>query len=94
MLPWDPQKASSNLSKHGISFDEAATVFRDPEGLDRYDDVHADTEPRYQRLATSVMGRVLLVVYTVRRSRSGHEEKRIISARQASRKERAAYSRP
>ena len=94
MLPWDPQKAISNLSKHGISFDEAATVFRDPEGLDRHDDVHADIEPRYQRLATSVMGRVLLVVYTVRRSRSGHEEKRIISARQASRKERAAYSRP
>ena len=94
MLPWDPQKASSNLSKHGISFEEAATAFLDPQGLGRYDGVHADIEPRYQRLATSVMGRVLLVVYTVRRSGGGHEEKRIISARQASRKERAAYSRP
>jgi hypothetical protein len=94
MLPWDLQKAISNLSKHGISFDESATVFSDPNGLDRYDDGHAAIEPRYQRLATSVLGRVLLVVCTVRRTGGVHEEQRIISARQASRKERGAYFRP
>lgn len=93
MLPWDPQKAASNFSKHGISFDEAITVFVDPNGLDRYDDAHAHVEPRYQRLATSVLGRVLLVAYTIMRNEHGQEEKRIISARQASRNERAAYSR-
>jgi hypothetical protein len=94
MLRWDPQKAASNLAKHGISFDEASTVFQDPDGLGRYDEGHADVEPRHQRVGKSVLGRVLLVVYTMRRTDDDKkEEKRIISARQASRKERAAYSR-
>jgi uncharacterized protein len=92
MFSWDPQKAISNFEKHGVSFEEAATVFADPEGLDWEDMVHSAAEPRYKRLGTSIGRRVLIIVYTVRRSKDGKDTIRIISARHASRKERKAYS--
>lgn len=85
------QKAVSNRAKHGVSFDEASTVFRDPDGLDWQDWQHSRGEPRFKRLGVSNQGRMLLVVYTPRRMRDGNEAIRIISARRASRKERAAY---
>ena len=81
-----------NLNKHGVPFEEAATIFADPDGLDWEDLEHAETEPRWKRLALSAGGRVLLVVYTLRRLRNGIETIRIISARQASKKERKAYA--
>jgi len=81
-----------NLKKHGVPFEEAATIFADPKGLDWEDPEHAETEPRWKRLALSVEGRVLLVVYTLRGLRNGIETIRIISARQASQKERKAYA--
>jgi uncharacterized protein len=89
---WDQRKATSNLKKHGISFEEAATVFADPEALDWKDEEHSQVEGRFKRLGASAMGRILLVVYTMRSLANGHEEARIISARQASRKERKAYA--
>jgi len=57
------------------------------------DTEHSATEPRFKRLGGSVTEKVL-VVYTVRRTRDGRETIRIISARQASRRERQAYARP
>ena len=93
MFSWDAQKAITNFEKHGVSFEEAATIFSDPEGLDWEDLAHATHETRYKRLGTSIGRKVILVVYTVRRSKDGKETIRIISARQASRKERKAYSR-
>jgi uncharacterized DUF497 family protein len=60
--------------------------------LDWEDLEHADAEPRWKRLALSAEGRVLLVVYTLRRLINGIETIRIISARQASQKERKAYA--
>ena len=92
MFSWDAQKAAKNRKKHGIPFEEAATVFADPSGLDWEDLEHAETEPRWKRLALSAEGRVLLVVYTLRRLRNDIETIRIISARQASQKERKAYA--
>jgi uncharacterized DUF497 family protein len=90
MFDWDPEKATANQLKHGVSFEEAATAFLDPEGLDGEDLGHSRGEPRRLRLAKSSKGRVLVIVYTERRR--GHEEiTRIISARQASRKERKSY---
>lgn len=94
MFAWDPAKALANFEKHGIAFDEAATAFADPDGLDWEDREHAHAEQRFKRLARSTMGRVVVVVYTVRTKTDGKEAIRIISARQASRKERQAYSRP
>jgi hypothetical protein len=92
MFSWDARKAIGNRKKHGIPFEEATTIFADPNGLDWEDLEHRETEPRWKRLALSAEGRDLLVVYTVRRLRNGIETIRIISARQASQKERQAYA--
>jgi len=92
MFSWDTQKALINFEKHGVSFEEAATVFADPDGLDWEDMAHSTHETRYKRLGISSEQRIVLIVYTVRRSADGTETIRIISARPASRKEREAYS--
>jgi uncharacterized DUF497 family protein len=90
LFEWDAGKAAVNLVKHGVSFDEAATAFADPLGLDGEDIDHSSREPRRLRLARSLAGRLLVIVYTERRR--GHEEAtRIISARRASRQERSTY---
>jgi uncharacterized DUF497 family protein len=94
VFSWDPQKAILNFQKHGVPFEEAATVFADADGLEWDDPAHSEREPRAKRIGTSITGRVLLVVYTLRRSLDGKETVRIIGARQASRKERQAYTRP
>lgn len=91
MFSWDARKALKNSTKHGVLFEEASTIFSDPDGLDWEDLEHAQAEPRWKRLGFSKEGRVLLVVYTLRRLKNGTETIRIISARQASRKECKAY---
>lgn len=91
MFDWDTIKAISNFEKHGVSFEEACTVFADPEGLIIEDRAHSKKELRYKRLGTSILLRVILVVYTLRKHAHGQETIRIISARRASRKERQAY---
>ena len=90
MFEWDANKAAANLAKHVVSFDEAVTVFADPDALDGPDLLHSADEARFLRLGRSVASRVLMVAYTQRRSGNG-ETIRIISARRASRRERAAY---
>ena len=94
MFSWDPQKAIANFDKHGISFEESATIFTDSLGLDWEDLTHASQGKRYKRLGKSSQGNILLVVYTVRRTKDEKETIRIISARWASRKERKAYAKP
>jgi uncharacterized protein len=91
MFEWDTRKAAVNRAKHGVSFEEAGTVFGDPDALDGPDLSHSERESRFLRLGRAVTGRVLMVAYTVRRRDDG-ERIRIISARRASRKERAAYA--
>jgi uncharacterized protein len=92
VFSWDARKALSNLKKHGVSFEEAATVFGDPEALDWDDPEHSSAEIRFKRLGASVTGRILIVSYTPRRMKDAKEIIRIISARQATRKERQAYA--
>jgi len=92
MFSWDVRKAQANYDKHGVSFEEAATVFADPTGLDFEDPDHSWRASRSKRLGKSTDGRILLLVYTVRRRPNDQETIRIISARQASRKERKAYT--
>ncbi len=91
MFEWEARKAAVNRTKHGVSFEEAVTVFGDPDALDGPDLRHSERESRFLRLGRAVTGRVLIVAYTVRR-RDGGERIRIISARWAGRKERAAYA--
>jgi uncharacterized DUF497 family protein len=66
-------------------------VFGDPEALDGPDLRHSEKESRFLRLGRAATGRVLIVAYTVRRRRDG-QSIRIISARRASRKERAVFA--
>jgi uncharacterized protein len=83
---WDPDKAASNAAKHGVSFEEAATVFGDPLSLTVYDPDHSQDEDRYITMGSSVDHRLLLVSHTDREDRI-----RIISARLTTRRERKAY---
>jgi uncharacterized DUF497 family protein len=93
VFSWDVAKAIANFEKHGVSFEEAATVFGDANGLDWDDPAHSSQERRFKRLGRSVSERLLLVVYTVRGVEDEKEIFRIISARPASRRERQAYTR-
>ena len=93
MFSWDARKALGNLEKHGVSFEEAATIFGDPEALEWDDFDDTDGEWRTTRIGFSTTGRILFVVYSIRRLKHGKETIRIISARQATRKERHSYAR-
>lgn len=83
---WDESKAERNQSKHGVSFEEAKTVFYDPLYVDFYDPDHAEDEERYLIVGESSRGRVLIVSYTERGNST-----RLISAREVTRAEREAY---
>ena len=86
---WDPGKAALNVKKHGVSFDEAQTVFGDPLRRTRHDRLHSSPgEARWVTIGRSRDGRILVVVH--------HDEEdaniiRIISARKATRTEREQY---
>ena len=82
---WDEEKNRENQRKHGISFEEAATIFRNSPFDVFYDPDHSIDEERYIAVGFSDRGRILLVVHCENRSGS---EIRIISARKASKKER------
>jgi len=83
---WDETKAKTNLSKHGVSFDEAMTIFDDPFYVDFYDPDHSDDEERYIMIGQSKNNRLLVLSYTERENRA-----RLISAREATRSEKNAY---
>jgi uncharacterized DUF497 family protein len=91
VFEWDPRKAEANAAKHDVSFDEAVTVFLDAQSLDGPDLRHSEAELRFLRLGRAADGRLVMVAYTLRRSGDA-ETIRIISARRASRRERAAYA--
>jgi len=91
VFEWDPRKAVANAEKHGVTFDVATTVFADPHALDGPDLSHSAAEARCLRFGRAVDGRVLMVAYTVRKGNDDAEKIRLISARRASRRERAAY---
>ena len=82
---WDPEKAASNVGKHGVDFADAVGVLEDEWAL-TVEDEYVDGEQRFATLGTDFLERVLVVVYT---HRGG--EIRLISARRATRKERRTY---
>ena len=83
---WDPGKAERNRRKHGIGFEEAASVFTDPDELTIYDPDHPLREERFVSVGQSAAGRLLVVGYTERGSKI-----RIIFARRATPVERLDY---
>ena len=85
---WDTAKASINQKKHGISFDEAKTVFYDENAVIIHDPEHSDNEERFVLLGISSVSRVLVVIHCYRKK---DNIIRIISARKASKKETTQY---
>ena len=86
-IEWDVAKAASNLAKHGVSFEEAATALLDPNALAQ-EDRSAATEARWILIGMSVRPRLLTVIYTVR----PEDRLRLISARRSTRKEASYYA--
>lgn len=86
LFEWDTAKAKRNLGKHGVSFDEASTVFADPLALLMSDPDHSIEEERHVLLGMSNRSRLLVVAFAERPPRT-----RLISARRATRRERRQY---
>ena len=87
---WDNRKAELNKKKHGVSFEEAATVFDDADALQIFDPDHSEEEDRFILLGMSSILRVLVVCHCFRAS---DDTIRIISARKATRNESSTYER-
>lgn len=87
---WDSAKATANIKKHGISFEEAQTIFYDEFAIQFFDDGHSSDEERFLLLGMSTGARLLLVAHCERQA--GHVI-RIISARQATKRESAFYGK-
>ena len=86
LFEWNEDKAKINLQKHGVSFEEAATVFGDSLSLTIRDSIHSIEEERFVIIGYSYRYRMLVVVHTER-----GDSIRIISARRATRRERKTY---
>lgn len=87
---WDAEKAVLNYSKHGVTFEEAQTVFEDVRAIRIFDPDHSDDEDRFVLLGISTHLRLLVVCHCYRENDS---QIRIISARKATRKESATYEK-
>jgi len=83
---WDDDKAETNHRKHGVTFEEAKTVFQDPLSLTFPDPRHSWGEIRNLHIGLSAEGRLLIVVYVEKRATI-----RLISSREATREERRLY---
>jgi uncharacterized DUF497 family protein len=83
---WDPKKSEGNLKKHGVTFQEAATVFGDPLAITFNDPDHSEEEERCLTFGLSLQNRLVVVSHTERANKT-----RIISARLMDRKEKVIY---
>ena len=88
---WDLVKALSNLAKHGVSFEQAATVFLDPLALTVYDRAHSTEEERWFTIGQTPDGALLAIAHTYQATGPARARIRLISARSATRRERNTY---
>ena len=86
---WDARKASANLRKHGVSFEEAATIFLDPGAWTFYDPDHSESEHRFITIGFSAHQRLVFVAH----AEQDAETIRIISARKATAREEGQYAK-
>ncbi len=89
IFDWDPEKAAENSAKHGISFDQAIKAFDDPNAFFILDTAHSDGEIREKLLGAADETGIVLVVFTERHGGIT----RIISAREATKKEKQFYAK-
>lgn len=88
---WDRIKARSNLRKHGVSFDRAATIFLDPDTLSEYDEHHSEQEERWITMGVDHAGIVLVVCHTLQETSRDSAVVRVVSARKATKTETKQY---
>jgi len=88
---WDPAKARTNFSKHGVDFERAAEVFRDPLALTIPDDEHSLSEVRWVTMGKDTRGQSILVVHTFEHIDDETARIRIISARRPTKTEVRVY---
>jgi uncharacterized DUF497 family protein len=91
IFEWDAYKASTNLRKHKVRFEEAKTLFNDPFLITFPDEFHSDGEERFISIGYSVRDRILLVVHTERKENDISLIIRIINCRKATVLERRTY---
>ena len=89
---WDPRKAAANTVKHGVSFEQAAMVFKDPKQLSLYDMEHSEEEERWFTLGLGSTGALLVVHHTFEQSGADTAIIRVISARKATKREQRQYT--
>jgi uncharacterized DUF497 family protein len=91
-ITWDPVKAEANIAKHGVTFAQAATVLLDPLAVTVFDAAHSQNEERWFTLGTSSEGKLLAVSHTYHQPEGAAQaDVRIISAREATRRERHQF---
>jgi hypothetical protein len=86
-LEWDPEKAKKNLEKHGVSFEEASTIFDDPQYISFLDDEHSAEEECQITIGMSNKARLLMAAHAARKNLI-----RLISARKATKNEEKFYN--
>jgi hypothetical protein len=90
-VTWDAAKAQTNIAKHGVTFAQAATVLIDPLALTVFDKAHSETEERWFTLGRATEGKLLAVSHTYLPTGPASAQVRIMSAREATRREREQY---
>ena len=90
---WNPNKAKSNIEKHKISFEDAASVFKDENAISIYDEEHSSEEDRWVTVGMDLKTRTLVVVHTFITMNKQNCNIRIISARKATKNERNFYTK-
>lgn len=88
---WDPDKVKINLKKHGVSFEQSASIFLDPSAITVFDKDHSENEDRWATIGIDKNGTLLVIVHTFQQVDKNHIKIRIISARKAIRREIKQY---
>jgi len=88
---WDAEKAEANARKHGVTFEGAMTVFRDRLAVTVYDEEHSEQEERWVTIGRTEGGSTVIVVHTFTPTTPGNALIRIVSAREATNRERQQY---
>jgi len=88
LFEWDQEKADKNIKKHGVSFDEASSVFGDVLSLTVFDPLHSEKKDRFVLIGNSFKNRIIVIAHAER-----GDKIRIISARKATKNERMQYEK-
>ncbi len=88
---WDPNKAKANWKKHGISFEQASTIFLDPKMITVFDTEHSEHEDRWATIGIDKNGILLVVLHTFQQLDVNYSRVRMISARKATKDEIKQY---